>query len=163
MRRGYRQNVGIMLINPKGQVWMGVRSNPTDSPYRLQMPQGGIDAGENPTEAVWRELQEETGLTPRSVKMIAIAKKWHKYDLPPALFPRRTIKGQRQKWFLFLLTGNEADISLENGVYQEFIDYKWVDIDEIADLVIPFKRAVYESVVAEFRPFVDSYQTKERK
>ncbi len=158
MSRGYRQNVGIMLINDKGQVWMGIRSNPSNSPYRLQMPQGGIDAGENPTEAVWRELREETGLTPHSVKLIAVAKKWRKYDLPPELFPRRTIKGQRQKWFLFLLTGSEADICLENGVYQEFVGYEWKDIDTIAALVIPFKRAVYESVVAEFRPMVVRYR-----
>ena len=125
MTKGYRPNVGMMIINADKKVWMGVRVKSEGQPYRMQMPQGGIDKGETPKEAVYREMREETGLRPQHVKLLAVARKWYKYDLPETVRRRRSIRGQRQKWFLFLLTADESKFNLKNDVYQEFIDYQW--------------------------------------
>ncbi len=155
MTKGYRPNVGMMIINADKKVWMGVRVKSEGQPYRMQMPQGGIDKGETPKEAVYREMREETGLRPQHVKLLAVARKWYKYDLPETVRRRRSIRGQRQKWFLFLLTADESKFNLKNDVYQEFIDYQWVDLDQVTSSVIPFKQEVYRQVVADFRPIIE--------
>ncbi len=155
MTKGYRPNVGMMIINADKKVWMGVRVKSEGQPYRMQMPQGGIDKGETPKEAVYREMREETGLCPQHVKLLAVARKWYKYDLPETVRRRRSIRGQRQKWFLFLLTADESKFNLKNDVYQEFIDYQWVDLDQVTSSVIPFKQEVYRQVVADFRPIIE--------
>ena len=155
MARGYRPNVGMMIINREGRVWMGLRARSEGMAYRMQMPQGGIDKGETPITAVYREMREETGLRPKDVRLLTVAKKWYKYDLPPTVRRRRSIRGQRQKWFLFLLTAGEEAFNLSSDVYQEFIDYKWMALEDIADAVIPFKQAVYRHVIDDFRPYVE--------
>ena len=155
MTKGYRPNVGMMIINADKKVWMGVRVKSEGQPYRMQMPQGGIDKGETPKEAVYREMREETGLRPQHVKLLAVARKWYKYDLPETVRRRRSIRGQRQKWFLFLLTADESKFNLKNDVYQEFIDYQWVDLDLVTSSVIPFMQEVYRQVVADFRPIIE--------
>ncbi len=155
MARGYRPNVGMMIINRDGRVWMGLRSHSEGMTYRMQMPQGGIDKGENPTQAVYREMREETGLHPKDVQLLAVSKKWYKYDLPESVRRRRSIRGQRQKWFLFLLTAHEDAFNLTSDVYQEFIDYKWTPLDEVATSVVPFKQEVYQHVIDDFRPYID--------
>lgn len=149
----YRQNVGMMIINRDGQVFMGRRCKAT-TPYFLQMPQGGINAGENPTQALWRELHEETGLLPQDVKLLAVSKKWYQYDLPLRPARRMSIKGQRQKWFLLLLTAPESHISFNMAEHQEFTGYQWMAPDEIVAAVIPFRREVYQKVIAEFSPVI---------
>jgi putative (di)nucleoside polyphosphate hydrolase len=146
----------MMIVNREGRVWMGLRSHSEGMVYRMQMPQGGIDKGETPIQAVYREMREETGLHFHDVKLLAVAKKWYKYDLPTSVRRRRSIRGQRQKWFLFLLTSEEDAFNLTTDVYQEFIDYQWMDLDKVTDDVIPFKQEVYRHVVDEFRPYIES-------
>lgn len=155
MANGYRPNVGMMIVNREGCVWMGLRSHSEGMEYRMQMPQGGIDKGETPMQAVYREMREETGLHFQDVQLLAVAKRWYKYDLPTSVRSRRSIRGQRQKWFLFLLTSDEVAFNLTTDVYQEFVDYKWMELDKITEVVIPFKKGVYQQVIDEFRPYIE--------
>ncbi len=159
MTKGYRPNVGMMIINSEKKVLLGLRMHSENQPYRYQMPQGGIDKGEKPVEAVYREMHEEVGLHPEDVRFIASTRQWYKYDLPEVARKKRTIRGQRQKWFLFLLVADESRINLKTDKIQEFEDYKWYDLDEIMETVIPFKRTVYEQVIKEFRPFIEHLKT----
>ncbi len=154
MARGYRPNVGMMIINKEGLVWMGLRIKSEGQAYRFQMPQGGIDKGETPLTAVYREMREETGLKPSDVRLVTAAKKWYKYDLPENVRRKRSIRGQRQKWFLFLLTGSEKKINLTTDTYQEFVGYEWMKPDAVIEKVVPFKQDVYRQVVAEFEPYI---------
>ena len=153
--KGYRPNVGMMIINKDKQVLMCTRIHSEGQKYRLQMPQGGIDKGEIPSVAVYREMREEIGLLPEDVSFIACTKQWYKYDLPETSRKKKTIRGQRQKWYLFLLTASEDKIDFMTDKCQEFIDYQWVDLDKVVTSVITFKQPVYEQVVAEFRPFIE--------
>jgi putative (di)nucleoside polyphosphate hydrolase len=127
-----------------------------NQPYRYQMPQGGIDKGEKPVEAVYREMYEEVGLRPEDVRFIASTRQWYKYDLPETSRKKKTIRGQRQKWYLFLLVSSENKIDFMTDKCQEFVDYKWVDLDEVISSVITFKQPVYEQVVAEFRSIIEN-------
>ncbi|MGN1063459.1 MAG: RNA pyrophosphohydrolase [Alphaproteobacteria bacterium] len=158
--RKYRPNVGLMIINRHKKVWVGLRSDADKlhgSPP-LQMPQGGIDTGETPEAAAWRELYEETGLTRKTAQIIAESDHWYYYDFPHEIqntLPSRKFIGQRQKWFLFLLTGTDDDVNLT--VYPneiEFSSFSWKDIDEVPKLVVYFKQAVYEKVIREFAPII---------
>ena len=159
MTKGYRPNVGMMIINSDKKVLLGLRINSEKLPYRFQMPQGGIDKGEKPVHAVYREMYEEVGLKPEDVRFIAATRQWYKYDLPEVARKKRTIRGQRQKWFLFLLVADESKINLKADKIQEFEDYRWYDLDDIMETVIPFKRTVYEQVIKEFRPFIEHLKT----
>ncbi len=156
----YRPCVGIMVLNAEGRVWMGKRvvipKGEMDGAVKLwQMPQGGIDEGEEPLPAATRELYEETGM--RSVELLAETRGWIDYDLPPELVGvalKGRFKGQRQKWFAFRLTGPESEIEIApppGGHEAEFTEWAWKTMDEVLDLVVPFKRGVYEQVIAEFR------------
>ena len=151
----YRPCVGIMLLNADGLVWVGDRikqtnpENPTSNTW--QMPQGGIDQGETPKAAALRELKEEIGTG--KAEILAESRDWLTYDLPPELIGialKGKYRGQKQKWFAMRFTGTAADIDIAADDHQEFSDWRWVPIDELVELIVPFKRAVYEQVVAEF-------------
>lgn len=155
----YRPCVGIMLLNPSGLVWVGRRIPKWDqdaSSHRWQMPQGGIDRGESPRDAAFRELHEETGT--RNATVIGEISRWLTYDLPTEALGKALkgkYRGQQQKWFAMRFEGSddEIDIAPDNGEAPEFDEWKWTDMDGLADLVVPFKRDVYVDVIAEFRDF----------
>ena len=152
----YRPCVGVMLLNKAGRVWIGRRAdkqNDEGTGQWWQMPQGGIDKGEDPREAVLRELAEETSIT--SAEIIAEAPDWYKYDLPRHLIGKSwggRYRGQTQKWFALRFTGDDSEVDLDPpGHKREFDAWRWAKIDEIPDLIVPFKRAVYEQVISAFR------------
>ena len=152
----YRPCVGVMLLNGKGRVWFGRRSDKINDEgvgHWWQMPQGGIDEGEDPKLACLRELYEETGV--RSAHVIAEAPEWFNYDLPEHLIGKSwggRYRGQTQKWFALRFTGDDSEISLEPpGHKQEFDLWRWATMDEIVRDVVPFKRQVYQKVVDAFR------------
>ncbi len=150
-RLPYRPCVGVMLINEAGLIFAGQRrDNPVPA---WQMPQGGIDGDEKPKKAALRELREETGVTKDHVDFIAKAKGWVTYDLPPELLGNiwgGKYRGQKQKWFLYRFTGQDSQIDIATE-HPEFSEWKWVTADEMLAAIVPFKRAVYEKVVAAFR------------
>ena len=154
----YRPCVGIMVLNRDGLVWIGRRHDAPNEPEGpgawWQMPQGGIDENEDPRKAALRELGEETGM--HSVEIIAESRDWFRYDLPPELRPRAwggRYCGQRQKWFAMHFTGQDNEVMLERpGHKPEFDAWRWAKVDELVDLIVPFKRAVYAQVVREFAP-----------
>jgi len=153
----YRPCVGIMLLNRQGQVWIGKRDDGHGSSnytYAWQMPQGGIDQGETPADAALRELYEETSV--RSVSIVAEAPDWFTYDYPPEVV-RKTRKGkyrgQAQRWFALRFEGGDDEINIltpPEGHKAEFNEWKWVDAQVLPGLIVPFKRPVYERVVAAF-------------
>jgi putative (di)nucleoside polyphosphate hydrolase len=141
-----------MLVNAAGKVFAGKRIDQTVEGW--QMPQGGIDDGESPRQAVLRELREETGTD--KAQIVAELPGWLTYDLPEHLVGiafKGRFKGQKQKWFLLRFTGSDSDIDL-HAHEPEFADWKWFDLDEIPGLIVPFKRPTYEAVIAGFRDLV---------
>ncbi|WP_320201099.1 RNA pyrophosphohydrolase [Agrobacterium sp. rho-13.3] len=156
----YRPCVGIMVLNAQGLVWAGRRISAENSefdgsPQLWQMPQGGIDKGENPLPAAIRELYEETGM--KTVTLLAEAPEWINYDLPPQLIGiglRGKYRGQTQRWFAFRFDGEESEIQINpppTGHTAEFDEWGWKSMESLPDLIVPFKRGVYEQVVAQFR------------
>lgn len=153
----YRPCVGVMLLNADGLVFVGARAGGNEA-MRLekvwQMPQGGIDAGEDPLSAARRELYEETGI--RSAELLFEAPNWITYDLPPELVGKAwkgKWRGQTQRWFAFRFTGVESEINLDvaGSGDPEFLEWSWMAMSELVDMVVPFKRAAYVEVVAAFR------------
>ena len=150
----YRPGVGVVLINPAGLIFAGQRID-TAAPA-WQMPQGGIDDGEKPRAAALRELWEETGVTADNVEPVAKTADWVTYDLPPELVGKvwqGKYRGQRQKWFLYRFTGSDAAVNIATE-HPEFARWRWIGADEMIAAIVPFKRAIYEQVVAEFRPWL---------
>jgi putative (di)nucleoside polyphosphate hydrolase len=157
----YRPNVGLALFNRDGLVFVGRRKAGPESGnlrHSWQMPQGGIDAGETPYEAALRELYEETSV--RSVKLLAEAPEWFVYDIPTPLAGhawKGRYTGQRQKWFAFRFTGDDSEIDVERpggGKHKpEFGAWRWEILERVPELIVPFKREVYEKVVAVFSPY----------
>jgi putative (di)nucleoside polyphosphate hydrolase len=146
--QGYRPCVGLMLLNPAKLLFIGERRGPLLDAW--QMPQGGIDPGESPLAAARRELREEVG-TERAL-LLAESRQWLAYDLPKELRPPhwgRRWRGQSQRWFAFRFTGADAEIDL-NAHEPEFARWRWASPDEVLALIVPFKRPVYEAVLAEF-------------
>jgi len=146
----YRRGAGIMLVNRDGKVFVGARiDNPDDA---WQMPQGGIDEGEAPWPAALRELEEETGIAPNLVEYIAEHPERLRYELPrewrEKLWQGKW-KGQMQHWFLARFLGTDADIHLETH-HPEFRACKWVDPEELPDLIVPFKRDLYRRLLDDF-------------
>ena len=146
----YRSNVGIMLINDDGHVFVGQRLDNNQNAW--QMPQGGIDGDEDPQSAAYRELLEETGIEQENVKFLAKASKWLLYDLPEDLIPKLwdgKYRGQKQKWFLFKFLGTNTDIDISTE-RPEFSNWKWIPKENLLEEIVPFKKSVYESVLREF-------------
>ena len=155
----YRPCVGIMVLNPAGLVWAGRRipegnSEYDGSPMLWQMPQGGIDKDEDPLAAAYRELYEETGM--KSVSLLAEASRWINYDLPAELIGiglRGKYRGQTQRWFAFRFEGEESEIAIDpppGGHVPEFDQWAWKPMRDLPELIVPFKRKVYDEVIAAF-------------
>jgi putative (di)nucleoside polyphosphate hydrolase len=145
----YRLGVGALILNRDGLVFVGRR---VDTPDAWQMPQGGLNANEDPRDAVLREVAEETGI--HRVDVIAEAAEWLSYDLPPetaALVWGGRHRGQKQKWFALRFTGDDDDIDLNADKRPEFDAWRWLPMGELPNVIVDFKRDLYRQVVDSFR------------
>lgn len=154
----FRPCAGIMLANTSGQIFVGQRIDAKDSAYpdAWQMPQGGIDEGEDSEAAAIRELEEETGITDAHVQVIARSAKEHYYDLPEELLGKiwkGKYRGQRQSWFLLRFTGEDKHVNIATD-HAEFSDWKWTDPSDLPDMIVPFKRDLYRAILKEFGPLI---------
>jgi putative (di)nucleoside polyphosphate hydrolase len=150
----YRRGVGVMLLNRDGKVFVGRRIDNTDEAW--QMPQGGIDKGEEPWAAALRELEEETGIPPRLVERISTCPERLKYDLPPELRSKLwggKYAGQNQDWYLARFLGGDGDVNIATK-HPEFRDWKWVEPDKLPELIVPFKRDLYRRLLREFSEYL---------
>lgn len=148
--RTYRSGVGLTIFNNKGFVFVAER---IDNPGAWQMPQGGIDDGEDIAIAAFREMEEEIGT--RDARILSILDDWIYYDIPERTAKKLwggKYKGQRQKWIALEFTGMDSDIVLDAFDHPEFRNWKWVELSELLEYAAPFKRNVYERVINEFRP-----------
>jgi putative (di)nucleoside polyphosphate hydrolase len=146
----YRRGVGVMLLNRDGKVFVGARIDNSDEAW--QMPQGGIDEGEEPWATALRELEEETGIAPHFVERLAACPERLKYDLPeewrPRLWGGKWV-GQEQDWYLARFLGTDADVNIATE-HPEFREWKWVEPGQLPDLIVPFKRDLYGRLLREF-------------
>jgi putative (di)nucleoside polyphosphate hydrolase len=150
----YRPGVGIVLFNKDGGVLIAER---LDNPGAWQMPQGGIDEGEAPETAVFREMEEEIGT--RNAKILGMMEDWICYDFPSSLSKKLwngQYTGQRQKWIALRFLGQDSEIKLDTHTDPEFGQWKWVPLNDLLQYVVPFKRAVYERVIQEFAHYSQS-------
>ena len=146
----YRRGVGVMLLNQHKQVWVGRRIDNPDEAW--QMPQGGIDEGEDPWATAQRELEEETGIPRHLVERVADCPERLRYDLPEELKPKfwdGKWKGQEQDWFLCEFLGHDSDVNIATA-HPEFRAWKWVDPQQLPDIIVPFKRDLYRRLLEEF-------------
>jgi putative (di)nucleoside polyphosphate hydrolase len=146
--RPYRPGVGIMLLDPRNRVFVAQRSDMKSDAW--QMPQGGIDSGETPLEAAWREMREEIG-TDRA-RLLAESADWYYYDLPEDIGRRLwggRYRGQKQKWFAFRFEGTDSDIDIATEK-PEFTTWKWAPMRDLPALIVPFKQRLYRDILSEF-------------
>jgi putative (di)nucleoside polyphosphate hydrolase len=157
----YRPCVGLTVFNAEGRVFVGRRlggPEHVDATHSWQMPQGGIDDNEDPYEAALRELFEETNI--RSIRKLAEVEGWLKYDIPPDIAGQAwkgKYRGQKQKWYAFRFTGDEREIDIDTpggGAHKpEFVEWRWEKLENTPELIVPFKRSVYDDVVKAFIGF----------
>jgi putative (di)nucleoside polyphosphate hydrolase len=150
MTEKYRRGVGIMLLNRGNKVWVGRRIDNTDEAW--QMPQGGIDEGEEPWATALRELEEETGIAPHLVEQLSCHPERLKYRLPDELIGviwKEQWVGQEQDWFLARFLGTDADVNIATE-HPEFCDWKWIEPRELPEIIVPFKRDLYRALVDAF-------------
>jgi len=152
----YRPCVGVMLVNAEGRVFVGQRIDSKEGDA-WQMPQGGIDDGEELHPAALRELEEETGIAADLVTILAESREEYLYDLPDQLIGKLwggRYRGQRQRWLLVRFNGADEQIRLDAHAHPEFLAWRWVDPEQLPDLIVPFKLRVYRKVVEEFRALI---------
>jgi putative (di)nucleoside polyphosphate hydrolase len=150
----YRRGVGVMLLNREGKVFVGARIDNTDEAW--QMPQGGIDEDEKPWATALRELEEETGIPAKLVERIAKCPERLKYDLPQDLQGKLwggKWRGQDQDWFLARFLGTDADVNIHTED-PEFREWKWIEPEQLPDLIVPFKRDLYRQLLSEFADYL---------
>ncbi|WP_042427534.1 RNA pyrophosphohydrolase [Comamonas granuli] len=160
-RDGFRPNVGIILLNHKNQVFWGKRIRT----HSWQFPQGGIDRGESPEQAMYRELHEEVGLSPSHVRLVARTRDWLRYEVPDRYIRRDArghYKGQKQIWFLLQLLGHDWDLNLRATDHPEFDAWRWNDYWVPLDVVVEFKRGVYEMALTELARFLPRQEYRNR-
>ena len=151
---GYRPAAGVMLLSREGKVWVGQRRDSTLQAW--QMPQGGLDPGEEPLEGALRELEEETGIGRDLVEILARCPRELTYDLPEDLIGKVWKKrwvGQRQTWFLARFLGRDEDVNLETA-HPEFRAWKWAEPAELPAMIVPFKRDLYRQLLSAFRDYL---------
>ncbi|RJY08750.1 RNA pyrophosphohydrolase [Aurantiacibacter aquimixticola] len=154
----YRPCVGTMLVNADGEAFVGKRIDNKEGDW-WQMPQGGVDDGEDLDEAMLRELGEETGIAGKHLQIIHRMQNEVYYDLPPELQGKLwggKYKGQRQHWYLVRFTGDDSDIDLDAHKHPEFCEWKWVAPSLLPELIVPFKREIYERIVSAFAPLISA-------
>ena len=148
-----RAGVGIVVVNSQNKIFVGKRK---DNPFdKWQMPQGGIDLNETILVAMRRELKEETSI--KNIEILKELNQWLEYDLPENLIGKiwkGKYKGQKQKWFIVRFTGEENEINI-NTEYPEFIDWKWIDMILLPDLIVNFKKHVYENILVELKKYIN--------
>lgn len=152
-REGFRPNVGIILLNANNEVWWGKRVRE----HSWQFPQGGIKYGESPEQAMFRELEEETGLRPEHVKVIGRTRDWLRYEVPDHFIKREIrghYRGQKQIWFLLRMVGRDCDVNLRASSHPEFDAWRWHEYWVPLDVVIEFKRGVYQLALQELSRFL---------
>ena len=160
-RDGFRPNVGIVLLNQKNQVFWGKRIRT----HSWQFPQGGIDRGETPEQAMFRELHEEVGLQPEHVSVVARTRDWLRYEVPDRYIRRDArghYKGQKQIWFLLQLVGHDWDLNLRATDHPEFDAWRWNDYWVPLDMVVEFKRGVYEMALTELSRYLPRHDVRTR-
>ena len=148
-----RIGVGAIVLNSENKIFVGKRvDNPID---KWQMPQGGVDKGENFISAMRRELKEETSI--QNIKILKQIDQWFEYELPKNLLGiiwKGKFRGQKQKWFVVRFIGNESEINLKTK-HPEFIEWKWVEVDDLTKVIVDFKKDVYKKLVVELKKFID--------
>ena len=153
-REGFRPNVGIIMLNANNEVWWGKRVRE----HSWQFPQGGIKYGESPEQAMFRELEEETGLLPEHVKILGRTRDWLRYEVPDHFIKREIrghYRGQKQIWFLLRMVGRDCDVNLRASTHPEFDAWRWHDYWVPLDTVIEFKRGVYQMALQELSRFLN--------
>jgi putative (di)nucleoside polyphosphate hydrolase len=157
-QRPYRPGIGLVLLNTQGLAFVAQRIDAPGNSW--QFPQGGIDEGEAPRATALREMEEEIGTN--KAEIIAESADWISYDLPPDIADKSwkgRFRGQTQKWFCARFTGCDADINLDTE-HPEFMSWRWMALEEVPKLIIPFKRVLYDKVVAEFLPMVQTMTSR---